>query len=187
MPPVAILDTSVLYAPTLRDALLRCAELKLYELRWSPDILTELRRSLTGDAGIPVENVERLLLLMTSQFPDATVDGYQSLIPKMTNHPKDRHVLAAAVQARVDALVTLNLRDFLPSHASPYEIVVQSPDDFLMGLAASSLSTMRAVIGMQAAARRQPPTTVPELLTGLERVVPNFARFMRIAMSEDPP
>lgn len=28
-------------------------------------------------------------------FPEAWIDGYEDLIPAMTNHPKDRHVLAA--------------------------------------------------------------------------------------------
>jgi predicted nucleic acid-binding protein len=34
------------------------------------------------------------------------VTGYESLIGSMTNHPKDRHVLAAAVAGRADVLVT---------------------------------------------------------------------------------
>jgi hypothetical protein len=33
---------------------------------------------------------------MTRSFPDASVEGHESLIEGMTNHPKDRHVLAAA-------------------------------------------------------------------------------------------
>lgn len=49
-------------------------------------------------------------------FPEAEVDGYQDLVDQMTNHPKDRHVLAAAVAARADFIVNANLRDF-PVHA----------------------------------------------------------------------
>ena len=31
---------------------------------------------------------------MREPFPEAMVTGYENLIPSMTNHPKDRHVLA---------------------------------------------------------------------------------------------
>ena len=33
-------------------------------------------------------------------------------IPAMTNHPKDRHVLAAAARAGAKVMVTYNLKDF---------------------------------------------------------------------------
>ena len=54
---------------------------------------------------------------MATYFPDARVTGYKQLIGSMTNDPKDRHVLAAAVAGRADTLVTENLKDFPP--ASP--------------------------------------------------------------------
>jgi hypothetical protein len=41
------------------------------------------------------------------------VADYETLAPQMTNHPKDRHVLAAAVACRADYLVAFNLRDFV--------------------------------------------------------------------------
>jgi hypothetical protein len=37
----------------------------------------------------------------------------------MTNEPKDRHVLAAAVRGRADVIVTENIRDFPPLAADP--------------------------------------------------------------------
>ena len=52
----------------------------------------------------------------------------------MTNHPKDRHVLAAAVAGRADTLVTENLKDFPPESAAPLGITVTGQDDFLLGL-----------------------------------------------------
>ena len=44
--------------------------------------------------------------------PDAEVTGYETLIDGMTNHEKDRHVLAAAVRGNAEVLVTFNLDDF---------------------------------------------------------------------------
>jgi hypothetical protein len=69
---------------------------------------------------------------MNEAFPDALVTGYESLIPGMTNHPKDRHVLAAAVRGGAEALVTENLRDFQQDAASRYDIEVVSQDTFLL-------------------------------------------------------
>jgi hypothetical protein len=39
---------------------------------------------------------------MNEAFPDSQVTGYEALIVQMTNHPKDRHVLAAAVRGGIE-------------------------------------------------------------------------------------
>jgi len=72
---------------------------------------TELRRNLLR-RGLPAELVDRRIRQMTWAFPDAMVTGYESLVDAMTNHPKDRHVLAAAVRANAEVIVTFNLSDF---------------------------------------------------------------------------
>ena len=48
----------------------------------------------------------------------------------MTNDEKDRHVLAAAVRAGVNQVVTRNTRDFPQLSADPYEIEIRDPDEF---------------------------------------------------------
>jgi hypothetical protein len=69
---------------------------------------------------------------MSRSFPDALVTGYESLVDGMTNHPKDRHVLAAAVRANAEVIVTFNLRDFPEPALKPYDIAAIHPDDFLL-------------------------------------------------------
>jgi hypothetical protein len=71
---------------------------------------------------------------MATYFPDARVTGYEKLIGSMTNHPKDRHVLAAAVAGRADVLVTENLEDSPPGSVAHLEITVAGQDGFLSGL-----------------------------------------------------
>ena len=50
----------------------------------------------------------------------------------MTNHPKDRHVLAAAVRANAEVIVTFNLNDFAEPALKPYDIAPIHPDEFLL-------------------------------------------------------
>jgi hypothetical protein len=62
------------------------------------------------------------------------VEGYEDLIPSMTNHEKDRHVLAAAVRCGAETIVTYKLRDFPRSALAPYSITAQGPSTFLGNL-----------------------------------------------------
>ena len=113
-----LLDTCVLLKSYLCDTLLSIAEEGVYRPLWSDHVLTELRRNLVK-AGAKQEAVEHRLAQMAAYFPDARVTTYEELIGSMTNHPKDRHVLAAAVAGRADMLVTENLKDFPPTAVAP--------------------------------------------------------------------
>jgi PIN domain len=99
---LALLDTCVLYPRYLRDVLLNMAEDELYAPLWSAEILTELRRNLVHRD--EAANVDGMIRAMRHAFPDAEVTGFERLIPAMTNHPKDRHVLAAAGACRLPPL-----------------------------------------------------------------------------------
>jgi predicted nucleic acid-binding protein len=117
VPTIAILDANVLIPNALCDYLLRLAEEELYQPRWSPMTLDEVRRHVP----VPSSAIERRIAFMNSAFEDALVTGYESLIDKMENDPKDRHVLAAAVTAGADSIITCNLRDFRSLLANPTE------------------------------------------------------------------
>jgi PIN domain len=95
----ALLDTCVLLKSYLCDTLLSVAEEGAFRPMWSDHVLAELRRNLVK-AGAKQEAVEHRLGQMTTYFPDARVTGYEKLIGSMTNHPKDRHVLARAQPAQ---------------------------------------------------------------------------------------
>jgi hypothetical protein len=93
--------------------------------------LNELRRNLIR-RGLDDKQVGHRLDQMNEAFPDAQVTGYEALIAQMTNHPKDRHVLAAAVRGGAEVLVTENLRDFPDDSVSPFGVEVVSRDTFLL-------------------------------------------------------
>ena len=125
------LDTCVLLRPYLCDTLLSIAEAGVYRPLWSPMVMTELERNL-GRRGLDEKQITHRVAQMNGAFPDALVTGYEALIGDMTNDPKDRHVLAAAVRSGAEALVAENLRDFPPEAVRPYDIHVVSQDAFLL-------------------------------------------------------
>jgi hypothetical protein len=56
---------------------------------------------------------DRRITAMECAFEDASVTGYECLVASMTNDPKDRHVLAAAVRCGAHAIGVLTPDDFL--------------------------------------------------------------------------
>jgi predicted nucleic acid-binding protein len=109
----AVLDTCVLYPFSLCDILLRLADRELYDVCWSGRILEELGRNLVEHGLTPARAAHRVGQ-MRRAFPAAEVSPTTAarLEPRMTNDPKDRHVLAAAVAAKAEAVVRFNLRHF---------------------------------------------------------------------------
>jgi predicted nucleic acid-binding protein len=175
----ALLDTCVLYPAYLCDTLLRLAEAEAYRPLWSSGILAELRRNVI-EAGIPTARVDRRITHMSRSFPDAMVTGYETLIDGMTNDPKDRHVLAAAVRANAEVVVTFNVRDFPEPALKPYDILAVHPDDFLLDQLDLYPGLTIDVLEQQAASYRREPTTIAGLLPLLERTgLPQFTAEVR--------
>ena len=170
------LDTCVLLKSYLCDTLLSLAEEGTYRPLWSTGVLEELRRNLLR-LGIKSEAVDHRIGQMTAFFPDAQVTGYEGLIPEMTNHPKDRHVLAAAVVGRSDVLVTENLPDFPAEAAQPHGIDVYSQDEFLLGQLELYPRQVHDTLRRQASRYRREPRTVDGLLTVLATPGHGCARF----------
>ncbi len=127
-----LVDADVLYPVYLRDVLLRFAYAGVFQVHWTDQIIHEMAANIKKK--VPEshhDRVDRTVAQMHQAFPEARVTGHENLISSMTNHPKDRHVLAAAVQAGADVIVTSNVKDFSRSSCEPHNIDVQPPDDFL--------------------------------------------------------
>lgn len=158
----------------LADTLLRLAEPpSLYQVRWTDEILEEVRRTLAQSFGKSREAVLYRESAMRQFFPGALVAGYEDLIAKMGNHPKDRHVLAAAVAWRADYLVTFNLKDFRPATDS---VAVSGPSAFLTLLWASDPTLVRVRLREQAEDIGIP---FDLLLQRLAKLVPSFVGLVR--------
>jgi len=169
--PAALLDANVLYPARLRDLLVRLAIAGQYQARWTERILDECFESLVADRpDLPAEHLHRTRRLLSVAVPDAIVADYDHLIDGLELPDRDdRHVLAAAIAARADSLVTANLGDF-PARALPPGVAVVSPDDFILMLVHADPEAVATVIDNQASALRKPPMTTAELLDGLEVV-----------------
>ncbi|MGH3814104.1 MAG: PIN domain-containing protein, partial [Pseudonocardiaceae bacterium] len=100
-------------------------------------------------------------------------------VESMTNHPKDRHVLAAAVAAQADIVVTANLRHFPSYVCNPYGVRVESPDQFLCGAFERGPEALSTALRAQAARKRRPAMSVDEMLDRLAVVVPEFVKAVR--------
>lgn len=157
------LDTCVLLKPYLCDTLLSIAECGIYQPLWSEDVLDELDRNMRK-RGVAEDQVGHRIAQMTMHFPSAEVTGYQDLVPAMTNHPKDRHVLAAAIRGSAELLVTENLRDFPESALAPYDLTAVDQDEFLLDQLDLSPHEVLAALRRQATRYRKHPRTVADLL-----------------------
>lgn len=180
---IVCLDACVLVPAALKDTLLRAAEAYFYTPIWSQEILDELRRALVEDLGKTPAQAEYLEQQMKVAFPEALIGGYQSLVPAMTVNEKDRHVAAAAVAGHAQVIVTLNLGHFPQQAMNPYEVEVQSPDDFLESLADLDEDRMIQIIVEQAKALKAPSHTPLEICDHLAKTVPKFAQRMRRRLS----
>lgn len=112
---------------------------------------------------------------------DSLIKDYQDLIPSFSlPDPGDRHVMAAAVKARADAIITSNLRDFPDSALKPYMLEAIHPDDFILDVANLSPESVLAAARACWQRRERPPVTWDEYLSSLARArLPKSADFFR--------
>ena len=159
----------------------------LFKAKWTADIHREwiealLRNEPHRDRGA----LERTRDLMDKATRDCLVTGYEPLIPSLDlPDPDDRHVLAAAIVGRCDAIVTQNLKDFPAEKLDPFGIEAQHPDDFFCnqlslapGLVCSALRKVRARL-------KNPPMTTEQYLAiltqqGLVATVAELEQFSEL-------
>ncbi len=177
---VAVLDADVLHPHISVDILLRLAERRLFRPAWSEEILIEVRESLVR-RGIDAVRVDRRIQDMRDTFPESMTNRVARFLPVVPVEVDegDRHVAAAAIAARADAIVTRNISDFAPDELFAIGIEVQSLDAFLLNQWTLDADVVLDVLGEMERDRLRPPRTVPELLTALDPLAPGFAASVR--------
>jgi PIN domain len=167
----ALLDACVLYPAPLRSLFMYLAMTDLFRARWTDAIHEEWMRSVQKDyPDISREKVERVRDLMNAHVRDCLVTGYEALIPSLTLPDEDdRHVLAAAICAESDVIVTFNLGDFPTDFLDPFGISAQHPDEFICHLLDLAPATVCAAARRQRESLKNPAKTVSEYLDTLAR------------------
>lgn len=173
-----VLDACVLVPIALADTLLRLAERDLYRPLWSTRIVAEAIDAIVEiHPEIPPERVLRRFAAMDDAFEDAAVEGWEDLEQTVTlPDADDRHVVAAAMRGRADAIVTANVRDYPMDVLGPLNVEVTHPDDFLLDQLDLAPRVVLDVLREQAAHTLQPALTPVDLIARLARCgIPGFA------------
>lgn len=169
---IVVYDANVLYPNTLRDLLIRIAQLPhLVQAKWTDAILDEALGAVSKNfTDISPEKMERLRRLMNEAVRDCLIEGYEPLIDSLDlPDPKDRHVLAAAVKAGAQVIVTRNLRDFPKGRLAPWNIRAKSPDDFVRDQIDIDSPAVYACVQQIVDSRTRRPVTIEDVLSELER------------------
>jgi hypothetical protein len=169
----AVLDASVLFNRPVTDTLLRAAEYGLYRAHWSELILNEVTRNLIKKRNMNGIQAAHLQEELTKAFPEAAVSVPDKLIEQMTNKEGDRHVVAAAIVAHAQVIVTFNLKHFEQRDLYPWNVEAQHPDLFLSHLFDLDPPLFLQIIEEQSGDLTD--VSVKDLLIGLRKHVPTFA------------
>ena len=187
---VVLYDACVLYPAPLRDLLVRLANTGIVRARWSEPILDECFRSiLENRPDLKPEALKRTRDLMTQAVADCIVTGFDDLIEGLDlPDANDRHVLAAAIRAGAQAIITFNLDDFPEGKLAPYNVEAKHPDDFVLNGLDLAPGLVATAVSEQATSLKNPPRTVGELLDTLrdQGLVRSVAKLRELFGAADP-
>ena len=162
-----VLDTNVIYPIEIRDILLWFAHYDLYTPKWSQHIFDEWENAMRRKGTVDAEIAKRLQTVQQA-FPDAFVENYESLIQGLDlPDEKDRHVLAAAIKANANIIVTNNLKHFPAPYLASFGLVAKNADDLVTDLI--DLNPQKAVKAFleMVSHKRNPPLNELQVLDRL--------------------
>ena len=141
-----LIDACVLYPTVMREVVLGVAARGVFEPVWSARLLEEWARAARklGPEGELQARAE--IALLRARWPGAERPAAPGIERRLwLPDPDDLHVLAVAVDAGADALMTLNAKDFPRGTLAEEGIARVDPDGFLMDLWPAQAPVLRAV------------------------------------------
>lgn len=148
------------------------AQAGLVQAKWTEEILDETFRNIKKNLpDLDPAKLDRTRQLMNNAVRDALVTDYEPLIEVLDLPDQgDRHVLAAAIKAKAQVIVTGNLKHFPPDKLDAWNIEAQDADDFVLGLVDLHQQEVYAQVQRMADAWVNPPNcAVGDVLGALER------------------
>ncbi|MEM0935657.1 MAG: PIN domain-containing protein [Pseudomonadota bacterium] len=133
--PVAVLDACVLYPTVVRALLLAVADEGLYVPLWSARLLEEWARAAARRGPLEAAQARGEIALARAAFPGAERPETPGIAARLwLPDADDVHVLALAVSASADLIVTWNAKDFPRGTLAEEGVARCDPDAFLMAL-----------------------------------------------------
>lgn len=174
----------MLYPSVLRDVLIRVARMGVNQARWSELILDETFRAIAKNRpDLDGSKLTRTRELMCKAVPDCLVDvkAIEALVPTLAlPDPDDRHVLAAAIVAGAQVIVTTNLKHFPARELQVFDVEAKHPDAFLQDMYHLDGAMMHQAVSEAAAAYKNPAKTVGDLVEQLDSLgLPISASLLR--------
>lgn len=170
-PPVVLLDACTLYPAALRDVLMRLSLHQLISARWTDAIHDEwIDAVLRNLPDLTRARLQRTRELMDLHAEGSLVTGYEMRIDDLELPDKDdRHVLAAAIEAEAELILTWNLRDFPEQVLAAHGIRAETPDILLSRLFETRRDDLILVLRQARMSLKQPPVTASDYLETLRR------------------
>ena len=179
---IVVYDSCVLYPAPLRDLLMRLAMTGLYQAKWTEEIHKEwMRNLLKNRPDLTRERLENTRSKMDLHATDCLINEYEDLIEGLhLPDPHDRHILAAAIKASAQTILTYNLSDFPSKSISKYGIAAQHPDEFLRHLLDLAPAKVIRTVQETRLSLKKPPKSAHEYLTILEQQsLPQTVAFLK--------
>lgn len=182
--PIVLCDANIFYSILMTDLILSLGETGLFRPRWTGEIHEEWIRNVLEDQPQRTrEELERRRAFMDRAIDHDLIENYEHRIESLSlPDPDDRHVLATAIEAGAEILLTFNLRDFPAAVLSAYGITAPHPDAFLCQLMSEEPMTILTVIEGMRTKRTRPELTPDQLLEKLSRLgIAGFVKALREA------
>lgn len=140
-----------------------------------------MRNLLKNRPDLSKERIEQTRFKMDLHVRDCLVEGYEDLIDGLTlPDSQDRHVLAAAIRANAQTIITYNLSDFPINAVSKYGVDAQHPDEFLRHLLDLNPPIIIRTVQETRLSLKNPPKTTEEYLEILEQQsLPQTVSYLR--------
>lgn len=139
------------------------------QAKWTTEIIEQMVDArLRRNPGLNPAKLDRLKQLINHSVPDCLVWGYEPLTTGLKLPDQDdRHVLAAAIKAGAQVIVTANLKDFPAVDLAEFTVEAKTPDHFVLDQIGIDDRVVFACVQDMAHCHVK-PCTAEEVLTELE-------------------